>query len=213
MKTVLTVALAIICAGCGNNLAGPAGTPVLRPPSALTALSLDSAHVVVAWTAPSDAADTTFQGYVFSWGTTVDTLPRAAVQFTAGPLPPNPPALLARKSLGQLLDELRGEFDWVLIDSPPLASVTDALLLARHADHAVLVIQHNKVDKRLVKRAVAALRKATPNLLGAVLNVVDVRARSYNYYYYAQREGARPRRTTPPSGEGPDGTPAAPAGV
>ncbi len=132
---------------------------------------------------------------------------------TAGPLPPNPPALLARKALGGLLDDLRGEFDWVLIDSPPLASVTDALLLARHADIAVLVIQHNKVDKRLVKRAVAALRKVTPNLLGAVLNVVDVRARSYHYYYYAQREGARHRHGTSPSGEGPAGTPAAPAGA
>jgi succinoglycan biosynthesis transport protein ExoP len=132
---------------------------------------------------------------------------------TAGPLPPNPPALLARKALGELLDELRGEFDWVLVDSPPLASVTDALLLARHADHAVLVIQHNKVDKRLVKRAVAALRKATPNLLGAVLNVVDVRARSYHYYYYPQRDGGRHQRHANPPDEGPADTPAAPAGA
>jgi succinoglycan biosynthesis transport protein ExoP len=132
---------------------------------------------------------------------------------TAGPLPPNPPALLARKALGELLDELRGEFDWVLVDSPPLASVTDALLLARHADHAVLVIQHNKVDKRLVKRAVTALRKATPNLLGAVLNVVDVRARSYHYYYYPQRDGGRQRRQGGSPDEGPADTPAAPAGA
>jgi capsular exopolysaccharide synthesis family protein len=132
---------------------------------------------------------------------------------TAGPLPPNPPALLARKVMAELFDELRGEFEWVLIDSPPLASVTDALLLARHADHAVLVIQHNKVDKRLVKRAVGALRKATPNLLGAVLNVVDVRARSYHYYYYPQRDGARHRRPAGPPGEGPADTPPAPAGV
>ncbi len=94
---------------------------------------------------------------------------------TAGPLPPNPPALLARKTLGDLFEELKAEFEWVLVDSPPLASVTDALLLARHADHVVLVVQHNKVDKKLVKRSVAALRKATPNVLGAVLNVVDVR--------------------------------------
>jgi capsular exopolysaccharide synthesis family protein len=133
---------------------------------------------------------------------------------TAGPLPPNPPALLARKALGNLLDELRKEFDWVLIDSPPLASVTDALLLARHADHTVLVIQHNKVDKKLVKRSVAALRKATPNLLGAVLNVVDVRARSYQYYYYPQRDGGKEGRRRPlPPGEGPAGKPAAPAGA
>jgi capsular exopolysaccharide synthesis family protein len=118
---------------------------------------------------------------------------------TAGPLPPNPPALLARKSLGTLLADLKGEFEWVLIDSPPLASVTDALLLARHADHTVLVIQHNKVDKKLVKRSVAALRKATPNLLGAVLNVVDVRARSYQYYYYPQQEGGKGGPPKPPA--------------
>ena len=130
---------------------------------------------------------------------------------TAGPLPPNPPALLARKALGALFADLKGEFDWVLIDSPPLASVTDALLLARHADHTVLVIQHDKVDKKLVKRSVAALRKATPGLLGAVLNVVDVRARSYQYYYYPQRDAATPAGSRPPAaGGGPAGKPPAP---
>ena len=129
---------------------------------------------------------------------------------TAGPLPPNPPALLARKSLGDLLDELKRDFDWVLVDSPPLASVTDALLLARHADHAVLVVQHNKVDKKLVKRSVAALRKATPNLLGAVLNVVDVRARSYQYYYYPQQEGGKGPQP-PAADEGPAAKPEAKA--
>ena len=113
---------------------------------------------------------------------------------TAGALPPNPPALLARKQLGTLLADLAAEFEWVLVDSPPLASVTDALLLARHADHTVLVVQHDKVDKKLVKRSVSALRKVTPHLLGAVLNVVDVRGRSYQYYYYPQHgeRGARP---------------------
>ncbi len=107
---------------------------------------------------------------------------------TAGPLPPNPPAVLARKNLAGLLTLLRGRFDWILVDSPPLASVTDALLLARHADIAIMVVQHLKVDKRLVKRSVAALRRATPNLLGAVLNAVDMQARAYHYYYYSQHE-------------------------
>lgn len=115
---------------------------------------------------------------------------------TAGPLPPNPPAMLARKNVGELFARLRREFEWILVDSPPLASVTDALLLARHADLAVMVVEHNKVDKKLVKRSVAALRKATPNLLGAVLNSVDLKARSYHYYYYQDGEpakaGARP---------------------
>jgi capsular exopolysaccharide synthesis family protein len=107
---------------------------------------------------------------------------------TAGPLPPNPPAILARKNVTDFLDHLRREFEWILVDSPPIASVTDALLLARHADLAVLVVQHNKVDKKLVKRTVTALRKATPNLLGAVLNAVDVKSKGYYYYYYHQED-------------------------
>ena len=79
---------------------------------------------------------------------------------------------------------------------------------------AVLVIQHDKVDRKLVKRSVAALRKVTPNLLGAVLNVVDVRARSYQYYYYPQRDGAPAGRSKPSApGEGPAGKPAASAGA
>ena len=116
---------------------------------------------------------------------------------TAGPLPPNPPALLARKQLGTILAELQAQFEWVLVDSPPLASVTDALLLARHADHTVLVVQHDKVDKKLVKRSVAALRKVSANLLGVVLNVVDVRGRGYQYYYYPHRD-AHPERGRKP---------------
>jgi capsular exopolysaccharide synthesis family protein len=112
---------------------------------------------------------------------------------TAGALPPNPPALLARKQLGELCQALKAEFEWVLIDSPPLASVTDALLLARHADLTLLVVQHNKVDKKVVKRSIAALRRVQANLLGAVLNAVDVKARSYQYYYYPQADAAAGR--------------------
>jgi succinoglycan biosynthesis transport protein ExoP len=108
---------------------------------------------------------------------------------TAGPLPPNPPALLGRQAVGDLLNHLRKSFEWILIDSPPLASVTDALLLARWCDHVVLVIQHNKVDKRLIKRQIASLRRATPNLLGAVLNDIDIQAKGYYYYYYPRKGG------------------------
>jgi capsular exopolysaccharide synthesis family protein len=112
---------------------------------------------------------------------------------TAGPLPPNPPALLARKTVPDLLNHLRAHFEWVLVDSPPLASVTDALLLARHADAVIFVIQHNKIDKKLIKRAVSALRRASTNLLGGVLNAVDVKAKSYYYYYYPQEDDSKPQ--------------------
>ena len=105
---------------------------------------------------------------------------------TAGALPPNPPALIARKQMGDLLDRLRRHFDWILVDSPPLASVTDALLLARYCDLAVYVVQHNKVDKKAIKRNIIALQKATPNLIGVVINALDTKTRGHYYYYYEQ---------------------------
>jgi succinoglycan biosynthesis transport protein ExoP len=107
----------------------------------------------------------------------------------AGPLPPNPPALLARPELGAALAQLKRQYRWVLVDSPPVAAVTDALLLARHADSTVLVVQQNKIDRAMVKRSLAALRKVTPNVIGAVLNAVDVKTKGYyGYGYYGSRK-------------------------
>jgi capsular exopolysaccharide synthesis family protein len=110
----------------------------------------------------------------------------------AGPLPPNPPALLARSELGAALAQLKRHYRWVLVDSPPVAAVTDALLLAQHADATVLVVQQNKVDRAMIKRALTALRKVTPNVIGAVLNAVDVKTKGYyGYAYYGARRERR----------------------
>jgi capsular exopolysaccharide synthesis family protein len=109
-----------------------------------------------------------------------------------GALPPNPPALLAREELEAAFDLLRREFQWILVDSPPVAAVTDALLLARQADSTVLVVQQNRVDRTVVRRAIASLRKVTPHLLGAVLNAVDVRSKryyGYGYDYASHKDG------------------------
>jgi len=135
--------------------------------------------------------------------TRATSVPNLSV-ITAGPLPPNPPALLARKNLAEVFDQLRQRFDWILLDSPPMASVTDALLLARHVDIVVVVVQHNKVDKRLVKRSIVNLRRVTPNVLGVVLNVVDVKSKGYYYYYYQQqdREGGRAKVAAAGAGKG-----------
>jgi len=107
---------------------------------------------------------------------------------TAGTLPPNPPALLGRRDIGAMLDRFRGEYEWVIVDSPPVASVTDALLLARHADTVLFVVQHNKVDKKLVKRALAGLRRTTTGLVGVVFNAVELKSGQHHYYYYRSDE-------------------------
>ena len=80
----------------------------------------------------------------------------------AGTLPPNPPALLARPDLGTALAQLKRHYRWVLVDSPPVAAVTDALLLAQNADATVLVVQQNKVDRAMVKRAARRAAQGDP---------------------------------------------------
>jgi succinoglycan biosynthesis transport protein ExoP len=115
----------------------------------------------------------------------------------AGSVPPSPPALLAREELAEAFGRLRSRYRWVLVDSPPVAAVTDALLLARLADSTLLVIQQNKVDRATVRRALAALRKVTPHVLGAVLNAVDLRTKGYygyQYPYYGSADQSRSER-------------------
>jgi capsular exopolysaccharide synthesis family protein len=128
----------------------------------------------------------------------------------AGTLPPNPPALLARPDLATALAQLKRHYRWVLIDSPPVAAVTDALLLAQCADATVLVVQQNKVDRAMVKRALGALRKVTPNVIGAVLNAVDVKTKGYyGYAYYGSRKERAekaPPRGAPSRRPRPDAT-------
>ena len=109
----------------------------------------------------------------------------------AGALPPNPPALIAREEFETALDQLRRHFQWVLIDSPPIAAVTDALLLARQADSTLLVVQQSRVDRAVIKRALASLRKVTPRVVGAVLNRVDINSKGYYGYGYGYGYGKK----------------------
>ena len=109
---------------------------------------------------------------------------------------------MARPELGVALSALKRQYRWVLVDSPPVAAVTDALLLAQRADSTILVVQQNKVDRAMVKRALAALRKVTPYVIGAVLNAVDVRTKGYyGYGYYGSRRGPQDR----PASRSPQG--------
>jgi capsular exopolysaccharide synthesis family protein len=103
---------------------------------------------------------------------------------TSGPLPPNPPDIFGSDRFAQLLRELKSSFDWVFIDSPPVASLTDSILLASMVDMVALVIRHNQADKDLVRRCVTSLRNVNPNLIGAILNHVDLERSSYRDYYY-----------------------------
>ena len=90
----------------------------------------------------------------------------------------------------------RQRFEWVIVDSPPLASVTDAQLLSRQVDASLFVVRYDSVSKALVRRMVQALQRSGQNVLGVVLNAVETKARGYQYYYHSLEAQAEPKPAT-----------------
>ncbi|MGF7046858.1 capsular exopolysaccharide synthesis family protein [Paenibacillus sp. DS2015] len=102
----------------------------------------------------------------------------------AGPTPPNPSELLSSKQMAALLATTREMFDVIIIDTPPILSVTDAQIVATQSDGVVLVIDSGKVKKEVALKAKASLEHVNARLIGVVLNNINRKhSDSYNYYY------------------------------
>jgi succinoglycan biosynthesis transport protein ExoP len=101
---------------------------------------------------------------------------------TSGPLPPNPPELFGKQTFRQLLDEAQATYDWVLIDTPPVAMVTDPVICARLVDLAVLVVQYGSTKRQVVREMVQLLNRTGTHIAGILLNQVDV---EHDHYYYS----------------------------
>jgi capsular exopolysaccharide synthesis family protein len=107
----------------------------------------------------------------------------------AGPTPPNPSELLASKQMAALLATTREMFDVIIIDTPPIISVTDAQIVAAQSDGVVLVIDSGKVKKEMGLKAKSALDHVNARLLGVVLNNINRKSSdSYSYYYDMKNE-------------------------
>ena len=102
----------------------------------------------------------------------------------AGPMAPNPSELLEEKAFDELLATARQIYDYVLIDTPPILSLTDAAIVARKCDGAVLVVESGRVKYRDAQKAQEQLEKCGCSILGAVLNKVQVRKDKYYSSYY-----------------------------
>ena len=108
--------------------------------------------------------------------------PKMAV-VTSGALPPNPSELLSSKMMGQILDRLNTAFDLIVIDTPPLLSVTDAAALAPAMDGVILVAKPGATKLSALKQSLEQLGAVGARVLGVVLNDVDPASRKYGYYY------------------------------
>jgi len=104
----------------------------------------------------------------------------------SGPIPPNPSELLGSNRMKELIKELQEQADFVIFDSPPVIAVTDALVLATQVDGVVLILNFGEVPREAAKRTKELLEKVKANILGVVLNKIDMEkeAQYYPYYYY-----------------------------
>ena len=102
----------------------------------------------------------------------------------SGVIPPNPAELLASKRMKSLLDELKENFDMVILDSPPVISVADSPIIASRVDGTVLVSRSGFIPRHICLHAKNALESVNGKIIGCVLNGVLSHHQSYYYSHY-----------------------------
>ncbi|HEY8228307.1 MAG TPA: polysaccharide biosynthesis tyrosine autokinase [Pyrinomonadaceae bacterium] len=113
----------------------------------------------------------------------------------SGPIPPNPAELLGSQQMRNLLEKASEHFKYIIIDSPPIASFTDGVLISSIVDGVLLVVQGGKTSRQVVKRTRQMLQEIGAKVIGVVLNKIDLRSQEYYYYhqdykyYYSETNG------------------------
>lgn len=103
----------------------------------------------------------------------------------SGTLPPNPAELLASAKMDSLLETLSADYDYILLDSPPLNVVSDALNLTPKVHGTVLVVRENNSEHKQVREALQSLEFANAKVLGLILNASEkANAKQYSYSAY-----------------------------
>lgn len=109
----------------------------------------------------------------------------------SGQIPPNPSELLNSKVFSELISDLRKEYDYIIIDTPPLGSVIDAAIIAQNCDGMILVVESNSVSYKFVQKVKEQLDKSDAKILGVVLNKVDMSDIGYYGKYYGKFYGEK----------------------
>ncbi|MEJ7846716.1 MAG: polysaccharide biosynthesis tyrosine autokinase [Pyrinomonadaceae bacterium] len=102
---------------------------------------------------------------------------------TSGPIPPNPAELIGSEQMVRLLKVLQNHYTHVVVDSPPIASFTDGVLIASMVDGVILVVHAGQSSRQVVRRTRQLLQDVGAKILGVVLNKVNLNSQDNSYYY------------------------------
>lgn len=103
---------------------------------------------------------------------------------TSGKIPGNPSEILNSEAMKSLIKTLAADYDYVLLDSPPIVPVTDTVIMSTYIDRVLLVCSSGNVDVEMAKKAKETLEKVGAKILGVVLNKMKMNNKRYQYYYY-----------------------------
>ena len=103
---------------------------------------------------------------------------------TAGKIPPNPSEMLASRAMTAFIEEMKNEFKYIILDTPPLQAVTDAQVLSTKADGVLLIVRAGSTKREMVFNSVDLIKKVQGKVIGTVLNGVE--NKKNNYYYYGE---------------------------
>lgn len=107
----------------------------------------------------------------------------------AGSFSPNPSELLNHDRFLDMTKSLRDQYDYIIVDTPPLGSVIDAAIVAKEVDGTILVIEANAISYRFAMSVKEQLEKANGRILGVVLNKVPMEKKGYYGKYYGKYYG------------------------
>jgi len=108
---------------------------------------------------------------------------------SSGPIPPNPAELLGSDQMRRLMTALQAHYTHVIVDSPPISSFTDGVLISTMVDGVLLVVHGGKSSRHIVRRSKQLLNDVGAKVLGVVLNNVNLQ--SHDYYYYQSYYGRK----------------------
>ena len=112
----------------------------------------------------------------------------------AGIIPPNPSELLGSERFAELIRRTKNDYDYVIVDAPPLGSVIDAAVIAKACDASVLVVAASTVSYKFIRTVKSQLEKTECPILGVVLNKVNMKQNRYYGKYYGNYYGDSSRR-------------------